>query len=529
MIAGTFRVLLAGLCIAGLGWAFRLGSAMTLRTAAAAPATRSQSAPIPQLPGTQLPAAQFQGALLAALPDRPLPERPLSDRQGRFVGAGSCAAAACHGGTVASEPHKNENFSWKQGTEFSIWIQTDKHALAYTTLFSRRSQAIVRKLGLNAAHTEKVCLKCHSLAADPVETVSGHAGVFADGASCESCHGAAEHWLEPHKRGDWKYRSDAEKFELGFQNTRGILGRATACLKCHVGSEGRDVNHDLIAAGHPRLYFEMSAYLAKVPPHWDRAKDRRDHPVLEARSWTVGQFATADAALGLLKQRSSPPPYASSKTPSPWPELAEYACFACHHGLAADSWRQKLDSGKSLGQFRWGTWNFALVEGLVRTREGAAAADALQMELNKLTAQLAEPNVAPAAVADLAGSLQVNFRRWAQAAEQADYNPDELQRLLAFLVQKTAPEATHDWETSTQLCLAMMAIAQAQRDAGTQASGYSEVSADVFAVLQGIRELLRFPVQDGKLQFSSPSDYNQARIDELSDKWQTLRKIIQDK
>jgi hypothetical protein len=529
MIARTFRILLAGLCIAGMGWAIRLGSATVLPTAVAAPATRPQPAPVTQYPvaqlpvtelsGIQLPAAQFPGPQLAGLADRP----------GRFVGAGSCAAAACHGGRLAREPHKNENFAWKKGTEFSIWIQSDRHAHAFTTLFSRRSQAIVRKLGLNAAHTEKVCLKCHSLAADPVETVAGHASVFADGASCESCHGAAEHWLEPHQRGDWKYRSDVEKFELGFQNTKGILGRTTACLKCHVGSEGRDVNHDLIAAGHPRLYFETTAYLSKVSPHWDSAKDRRDHPVLEARLWTVGQFATADAALGLLKQRASVPPQASSKTPSPWPELAEYACFACHHGLAADSWRQKLDSGKSLGQFRWGTWNFALTEGLVRTREGAVAADALQMELDKLTTQLAQPNVAPAAVAELAGSLQVNFRRWAQAAEQTDYNPNELQRLLDFLVQKSLPEATYDWENSTQLCLALMAITQARREAEKSPDGYSEVNADVLAELQGIRELLRFPAEDGKLRFSSPSDYNQARIDELSDKWQTLRKIIQDK
>jgi hypothetical protein len=34
------------------------------------------------------------------------------------------------------------------------------------------------------------------------------------------------------------------------------------------GKPWRDVNHDLIAAGHPRLSFELSAFMATMPPHW---------------------------------------------------------------------------------------------------------------------------------------------------------------------------------------------------------------------------------------------------------------------
>jgi hypothetical protein len=430
---------------------------------------------------------------------------------------------------IARESKAHESPLLKKGSEYSIWMQSDRHGNAYATLFSHRSQEIVRKLGLNAAHTEKVCLKCHSLAADPGETVSGRVSVLADGVSCEACHGAAEHWLEPHKRRDWKSRDDAGRSGLGFQDTKTILARTTACLSCHVGSEDRDVNHDLIAAGHPRLYFEMSAYLAKLPPHWDTAKDHQDYPALEARLWTVGQFATADAALGLLKQRSSPQPQASLTKPSPWPELAEYACFACHHDLAADSWRQKPDSTRPPGQLRWGTWNFAFVEGLVRLREGAAEADALRTELNKLEQQIAQPNVGPGEVAELAGGLRVRFQHWAQTAEQADYNAEELQRLMTFLSHKAVPEAADDWETSTQLYLALLAISQSQREFPAPAGGYPTVNPAVFAELKCIRDLLRFPASDGKLRFSSPRDFDKARIDDLSNKWQTLRQIIEDK
>src|SRR5262249_35051891 len=150
-----------------------------------------------------------------------------------------------------------------------------------------------------------------------------------DGIGCESCHGTAQQWLGVHYARDWRNKSDDEKRTLGFQPLKGLGERAHLCVSCHVGDVNKEVNHDLIAAGHPRLNFEFGAFQAIMPKHWP---DEGTHgqPDFEARAWAVGQVVSAQAALALLKHRAS-------TTRSPWPEFAEYECFACHHDLREPS------------------------------------------------------------------------------------------------------------------------------------------------------------------------------------------------
>src|SRR5262249_14971856 len=87
-----------------------------------------------------------------------------------------------------------------------------------------------------------------------------------------------------------------------------------------------EVNHDLIAAGHPRLNFEFATYMRAMPPHWherDRETGEPAGPAFPARAWSAGQSATVKAALRLLDHRGK----------GPWPEFTEQSCFDCHHEL----------------------------------------------------------------------------------------------------------------------------------------------------------------------------------------------------
>jgi hypothetical protein len=77
-----------------------------------------------------------------------------------------------------------------------------------------------------------------------------------------------------------------------------------------------DVNHDLIAAGHPRLTFEFEAQLANLPAHWSRAKDVKSH----FEAWRRGELATASQQDKLYAGRAAQ-------------EFASHRCFDCHHGL----------------------------------------------------------------------------------------------------------------------------------------------------------------------------------------------------
>jgi len=114
-------------------------------------------------------------------------------------------------------------------------------------------------------------------------------------------------------------------------DTKDVVKRTDKCLTCHLGTSERFVDHEMIAAGHPDLVFELEAFSAAMPRHWrDSAGADANTPV---RTFAVGQLTHLRASLDRLARRVKGPT---------WPEYAELDCFACHHSLTRpeDSWRQ---------------------------------------------------------------------------------------------------------------------------------------------------------------------------------------------
>ena len=126
------------------------------------------------------------------------------------------------------------------------------------------------------------------------------------------------------------------------------------------------MNHDLIAAGHPRLNFEMAGFQAIYPRHWQYADEKARHPDYEARLWALGQVVTAKASLDLLHARAEEA--AQNKPNRPWPEFAEYDCYKCHQRLQVDSasqksrWAKPRNPEDPSGSMVWGTWNYSLTD-----------------------------------------------------------------------------------------------------------------------------------------------------------------------
>jgi hypothetical protein len=203
----------------------------------------------------------------------------------------------------------------------------------------------------------------------------------SDGVGCESCHGASDRYLGAHTTGAWTAKSRGEKEDQwGLWNTKDLARRALICAGCHVGEHSslglavRDVNHDLIAAGHPRLNFELSAYLENTPSHWDEKDENAGQADphgraanFPARAWSIGRLTTIKAALALLEKRVAdaealPEPLAergsaAARSAARWPEFTEYGCFSCHHDLRDQAWRRAPRAeGLGLGSPRWGTW-----------------------------------------------------------------------------------------------------------------------------------------------------------------------------
>ncbi len=87
--------------------------------------------------------------------------------------------------------------------------------------------------------------------------------------------------------------------------TTEITARVNLCVGCHIGKAGQDVDHDLLAAGHPRLDFEFFLLLRGTPQALGRAAPLRDQADRDAQAWALGQAVSAREALGLLSLRSS--------------------------------------------------------------------------------------------------------------------------------------------------------------------------------------------------------------------------------
>jgi hypothetical protein len=365
-------------------------------------------------------------------------------------GAASCASAACHN---ANGP-RGSKFS-----EYTTWAAYDPHARAYRVLSDDRSRTVQDNLNRclhqnQSAETNVRCLECHAVG--PMAQPS----LRADGVGCESCHGAAKNWRTIHYLGDWKGRTDKDKEALGFVNTKNLVDRARACAKCHVGSAEADVDHDLIAAGHPRLRFELGAYLANYyPKHWSEQAEKRSTPDLEARVWAVGQVVSAQAALQLLKARATA---VEAHPERPWPELSEYECFACHHELSpATTWRQQRgNAGRKPGQWPWGTWYMPMLADLDKQTGGPTVTPALK----ELATQMAHPYPDPrivAAKAEAAGGL---LAPWLSRVASTSQGPESIRRHLAVLAAGGEEHLRAGPDQATQWYLAVAALDHALND-----------------------------------------------------------------
>ncbi len=302
-----------------------------------------------------------------------------------FKGTASCSGRSCHGDLEARQDREIGQH------EYTKWLTDDVHANAFHLLSQPRSKDIAAKLNIKNAQESSLCLSCHMTPfAAPFAGDGKAASENADhhslakeetsfGVGCESCHGAAGKWLAAHTGPEWKKLDEVQKYrEFRFVRFRSPADLAQTCVGCHVGAPpdkdnqlplARDVNHDLIAAGHPRLNFELDVFLDNLPPHWnEEAKKKRDGNAIHVKTWLHGQLASAQAALELLDFR------ADENNGRPWPEFAEYDCFACHHDLQGGSWRQKpgYGAGRRLGTLPWGTWYFTMPRLL---GEGLAAPD----------------------------------------------------------------------------------------------------------------------------------------------------------
>ena len=381
-----------------------------------------------------------------------------------FRGTGSCAATACHGRSEPAVARVLRN-------EHTTWISDDRHGDAYTTLFNARSRSIGENLPgpRMAAHENPRCLACH---ASPIGSreVGQAEVILRDGVGCESCHGPADRWIGEHTREDWASRDGAVKRQFGMFATRELPDRARNCAGCHIGApakEGlplRDVDHDLIAAGHPRLSFEFSAYQAKMPHHWSDRQTPDADGDFAARSWMIGQLISAESSVDLLRDRALRAQARNgNEARAVWPELSEFSCFACHHDLRDEPWRREhRDAGAPPGTLPWASWHTSMLERVAGRARGPAGASALG-ELAALRGLMSEPRPEPVEVARVAEKASTALGGLVRDLSKRTLDVGEIEALFSAVSTESKGATDASWDRAAQRYLALVALAESLR------------------------------------------------------------------
>jgi len=247
----------------------------------------------------------------------------------RHMGVATCAASQCHG---SASPRENSSV---MQNEYVTWTRDDPHSKAYATLSNDASRAIAARLGIGPALKARICLDCH---ADnvPVER-RGEKFQLSDGVGCEACHGGAERWLSTHYNTPTVDHN--ANIAAGLYRTENPEERAQLCLSCHLGTADKFATHRVMAAGHPRLSFELDTFTelwrtAGRQPHYrvEANYAARKEAYSHSFTWAAGVIAEARARMNLVL-------HGAFDGRAMFPELGLYDCHACHRSMKTVQWR----------------------------------------------------------------------------------------------------------------------------------------------------------------------------------------------
>src|SRR5580693_2520719 len=368
----------------------------------------------------------------------------------KYIGPGSCAATSCHGSV------KPVAGSRILQNEYSTWIIKDKHSHAYRALTGDIGERIARILKLNSkAEESPKCLACHALYTTPEQR--GRPFELSEGVSCENCHGPASAWLGPHTTRDWAHEKSVA---LGMRDTRDVIHRTEKCLECHLGTKEKFVDHEMIAAGHPDLFFELDSFSAVMPRHWKSPRESAPgKPVEDAawagvRDWGTGQAVQLRAERERLTWRAKGERFDKKEV---WPEYSELSCFACHHALAPakDSWRQEHGyAGRRPGDPAWNSSRYAVFR-LLAKQIDTANAEELDRRLLEVSEEMSRLNPDRKVVEASASAAGPLVERFAERLAAMPYDRAAVLRVLQLIPDDAETISLADERAAEQAAMAM--------------------------------------------------------------------------
>jgi hypothetical protein len=234
-------------------------------------------------------------------------------------GVASCGGTTCHGRQESTGPRvrQNELLTWQDPASL-----TGSHSRAWSVLKEARARAIGARLGIADVSQSSECISCHG---DPAPR-RGAQWRQADGVGCEACHGGSTNWLASHAAVGAGHEANVAR---GMWAINRPSVRANLCLDCHFGSDkpGQFVTHRIMAAGHPRVAFELDLFTA-LQSHHDEDADYAQRKGVPGgvKVWAVGQALAVKRTLALYPARSA----------GTFPEFYFFDCRSCHRTFSDD-------------------------------------------------------------------------------------------------------------------------------------------------------------------------------------------------
>lgn len=362
----------------------------------------------------------------------------------KHLGVAACASSVCHG-KIAPQIGRDVGLN-----EYRTWTEEDVHSRAYRVLEQPLSKRIAANSGLGDPTKEKLCLDCH---ADNVPTTRrGPKFQLADGVSCESCHGGSEKWIESHAA---LSRTHRENVSDGMYPSELPLQRAQLCLKCHLGSKDQFVTHIILAAGHPRLSFELDAYTTNQPAHFTADADylQRKGKIEGMNLWLTGQLENARAMLQLQRTDLDHPSVM-------FPELALYDCHSCHHAMDQPRWTpRRAGEGIKPGTLRLQTQNLVVLQVVLGRLEQQA-----MEELATLTNALVKAGQRDVEATKEATGLLLEWLKGRDALSRRSFSRAEVLDVRKALVGYAASDKVGDYALAEQIVLGVESLSYALGD-----------------------------------------------------------------
>jgi hypothetical protein len=379
---------------------------------------------------------------LSALAGAPMLAAARAQSLAAYEGVASCAGSTCHGRAEGNGAvvRQDEIASWQEPSSSS-----GAHSRAFAVLDSPRGRQIAATLGLGSPIGAGECLGCH---ATPARQRGAQFRV-SDGVGCEACHGPASGWIASHYA---MIGTHAANVAAGMVPLERPQTRARVCLDCHFGSaeNGQFVTHRLMAAGHPRISFELDLFSA-LQQHYDIDADylaRKSQPS-SVRLWAVGQAEAVRRSLDLFARPDR-------GTWGIFPEFYFYDCHSCHRSIA-DGPERKLtfetNPGRPIpfGMPPYNDESMIMLSTAARVLAPGQAAgfDTASRDFHRAMGEgRGQAVVAARRLSELAAALSA-------ALAQGGSGSDDAFRIVAAIADKTTSPRFTDYAGSAQAVMAV--------------------------------------------------------------------------